>query len=189
MADRLYASYWLHGFTAMNMLRHYEKMMAAFPFSKLAKSESILRVHGVSYREPTVFEAAFPPPLDVEAVLTAARDFHNADGAYELSTTWDLWHWDGDWKLLPAPVILSCHGPEFESENGANLEIEFGLEEQFLPTTDRPGGLKMIRSNIQSLLRLMHDMDQVLQVERRQLWSESGENFAERLEIALHGVQ
>ena len=189
MSDRLYASYWLHGFNSINMLRHYEKMLAAFPFSKLATTESILRVHAVSHHEPSIFEAAFPPPLDVESVVAAAHDFQNADASYELNTKWDLWTWNKDWQLAPAPVVLACRGPEFENENAANLDIEFGLEEQFLPAAEHLGGLKMIRSNIQSLLRLMSDLDQVLQPERRQLWSESGENFAERLEIALHGIQ
>jgi hypothetical protein len=46
----------------------------------------------------------------------------------------------------------------------------------------------MVRANIQSLLRLVHDMDDRLKVERRQLWSESGVNFAERLETTLRGL-
>ena len=33
MADRLFLSYTLRGFTGMNMLRHFEKMLRVFPFS------------------------------------------------------------------------------------------------------------------------------------------------------------
>ena len=43
----------------------------------------------------------------------------------------------------------------------------------------------MVRSNIRSLLHLVHTLDDALAVDRRQLWSESGVNFAERLQSAL----
>jgi hypothetical protein len=43
----------------------------------------------------------------------------------------------------------------------------------------------VIQSNIKSLLKLVHDLDDALPVETRLLWSESGENFAEKLHQAL----
>jgi hypothetical protein len=36
MADQLYLSYKLRNFSAQNMLRHYEKLLRIFPFSRLA---------------------------------------------------------------------------------------------------------------------------------------------------------
>ncbi|MCP5113820.1 MAG: hypothetical protein GY953_23555, partial [bacterium] len=35
MADRLFLSYCIRGYTEHNMLRHYERMLRAFPFSRL----------------------------------------------------------------------------------------------------------------------------------------------------------
>jgi hypothetical protein len=104
-----------------------------------------------------------------------------------LETRWDLWQADPDWKLAPAPAALCCFGPEFERDLGEDLRIEFGIETLFLPQSDRDGELKMTQSNIKSLLKLVHDLDDALRVERRQLWSESGENFAEKLQKALEG--
>ena len=45
-----------------------------------------------------------------------------------------------------------------------------------------------IQSNIKSLLKLVHDLDDALPVETRRLWSESGENFSEKLQQALQAA-
>ena len=43
----------------------------------------------------------------------------------------------------------------------------------------------MAQSNLRGLLRLAHELEGALPVEKRRLWSESGENFAARLEGAV----
>lgn len=185
MADRLTASYWLTNFNSVNMLRHYDKALQLFPFSKLRKGESVFRIYALEHAEPALLDVPVATPVNVESVISSAREFQSADSCYELETFWDLWAWDNDWQLAPTRVLISCLGPEFENEIGDNLRIDFGLDEQFLPGPGGPEGMRMIQSNIQSLLRLVHDLDERLNIERRQLWSESGENFAERLEAAL----
>jgi hypothetical protein len=187
MADRLYLSYWLSGFTPVSMLRHYGKMLDLFPFSKLRRADSVFRVYALEYSEPPLVELPVGSPVHVPGVLEAAKEFENADACYELETSWDLWRWEQDWRLAPSLVTLSCFGPEFVMETDENLRIDFGLDEQFLPGIGGAEGMRMVRSNIQSLLRLVHDLDNKLNVERRLLWSESGVNFAERLESSLRG--
>jgi hypothetical protein len=119
-----------------------------------------------------------------------------------------------DWKLAPARVALCCFGPGFNQSPSADpvaleaprtpviafpnsnddaalgcaLEIEFGIDANFLPQPDLPDSPRMIESNIKSLLKLVHDLDDALPVETRRLWSESGENFAEKLHQALTAV-
>ncbi len=66
-----------------------------------------------------------------------------------------------------------------------NLRIEFGIDSHFLPQPDAPNSPRMVQSNIKSLLKLVHDLDDTLKADRRRLWSESGDNFAERLQEAL----
>jgi hypothetical protein len=185
MADRLYLSYWIPGFNALSMPRYYERTLRAFPFSKLRRGDSQFRVYAVSYTEPPLLDVPVAAPVDPAAVMSSAKSFKGADVCYELDTAWDLWAWDQDWKLAPSGVVLSCLGPEFENETGENLRIDFGLEEQFLPGAGGPEGLRMLKANIASLLRLTRDLDDKLNPERRQLWPESGENFAEKLEAAL----
>jgi hypothetical protein len=50
---------------------------------------------------------------------------------------------------------------------------------------DFEGGLRMSQSNLKSLLHLVGDLEGALDLERRQVWSESGANFAEVLKQAL----
>lgn len=185
MADQLYLSYWLNSFTANNMLRHYEKVLRLFPYSRLSKSESILQVVPVDYSEPPLLEQAFPPVPDVNAVLAASKEFLHPDCCCRLETGWDLWQYDTDWELRPARVALVCFGPEFEKDLGENLQIEFGIDTHFLPQPDLPNNVHMTQSNIKSLLKLVHDLDNTLNASRRQLWTESGENFAQKLQGAL----
>jgi hypothetical protein len=184
MADRLYVAYWLRGFAADNMLRHFEAALRKFPFSKLAEADSLVRLFAVSFSEPPVLEMPVPTPPNPAALVAAGKQFLHGDVCLQLETFWDLWGRDPDWKLRPARVQVACFGPDFEDVgDGENLRIDFGLETGFLPVDGE--GMPMVRANIQSLLRLVHDLDEVLPVERRQLRSESGENFAAKLQEVL----
>jgi len=207
MADQLYLSYWLRNFTEPTMLRHYEKLLRLFPFSRLAKQASTFKVIAVDYSEPVVLEVPYSPPVPIDDILAVAKDFQNADSCYRLETWWDLWHFTGDWKLEPTRVALCCIGPEFDqgasgyhpeerssviefpgsndTAGNCSLEIEFGIDANFLPQPELPDSPRVIQFNIKSLLKLVHDLDDALPAETRMLWSESGENFSEKLHQAL----
>ena len=90
-----------------------------------------------------------------------------------------------EWKLLPARAVLACFGPDYESEREDHLRIDFGIDTHFLPQPDLPNHLFMVRSNVRSLLHLVHELDRVVVPETRKLWTESGENFADRLQAAM----
>jgi hypothetical protein len=184
MADQLYVSYWLRGFTEHNMTRHFEAVLRAFPVSRL-RPVAIMQVRAIDFTEPPVFEKQALPESTLDELLADARWFFKADTACELETCWDLWQFDGEWKMQPATVILSCYGPLFPSELGEQIRIEFGRDALFLPNPDIPGSLTPSRHNIRSLLHLVGDLDEALPAEKRLLWSESGENFAERLQAIL----
>jgi hypothetical protein len=185
MADQLYLSYLLRNHTELTMLRHYEKLLKLFPFSRLARHPSTFKVIAVNYTEAPVLEIPFPPPVAIEDVLAAAKDFQNSDSCYRLETWWDLWQFDKQWELAPSRVALCCFAPEFEREGGEHMAVEFGIDAHFLPQPELPNSLRMIQSNIQSLLKLVHDLDDALPVETRLLWSESGDNFSDKLHQAL----
>ncbi len=214
MADQLFLSYWLRNYSEGTMLRNYEKLLRLFPFSRLGQQPSTFKIMAVDVSEPVVAEIPYSPPVPINDVLAVAKDFQNADSSYRLETWWDLWQFDGEWKLAPARVALCCFGPEFnqspsgdalpldvprtpviafpspsdDAALGCALEIEFGIDANFLPQPDLPDSPRMIESNIKSLLKLVHDLDDALPVETRRLWSESGENFAEKLHQALAAV-
>jgi hypothetical protein len=210
MADQLYLSYWLRNVNESSLLRHYEKLLRLFPFSQLTTQASTLKVIAVDYNEPVLVEIPYAPPVPVDAILAICRDFQNTDCCFRLETWWDLWHFTDDWKLDPTRVVLSCFGPDFDQgpagfqasqpgavtefpgpiETGTNcaIEIEFGIDANFLPQPELPNSPSMVQSNIKSLLKLVHDLDDALPVEKRLLWSESGENFSEKLHQALLAV-
>ncbi|MEO8662294.1 MAG: hypothetical protein ABI693_27775 [Bryobacteraceae bacterium] len=187
MADQLYLSYWLRGFTEFNMLRHLGLLLQKFPVSRLAP-DIIVRVHAVALTEPFLMEQQFGLPLDIDDMLAAVRQHRAADIAVHLETKWDIWQKDTEWKLAPAPVSIYAFGPAFERERDENIRIDFGPDFHFLPDVDDPSSARLVQSNVRSLLSLVHSLDDTLAADRRQLWSESGENFAERLQAALQQV-
>ena len=186
MADRLSLSYWIRGFQTSNMLRSFEKMLRLFPASQLSGGQSTLRVSAISFREPPVLEREFNDPLELDQLLPVLREYSAPDNGYEVMAKWDLWQYENkDWRLMPTPATLMCFGPDFEADMGENLRIDFGLDSNFLPQPEIRGSVSLIQSNIKSLLRLVHDLDRAFPVEKRLLWTETGENFVERLQEAL----
>jgi hypothetical protein len=185
MSDRLYLSCWVRAYSADSMLRHYSKLLELFPFSKLSQRPQTLRVHGVSHAEPPIVEKPFEPNIPGLEMLAAAREFAAADCSVDIESAWDLWQFDGEWKLTPAPVTLTCFGPGFEQDSDDHLRIDFGLDSKFLPLPGVQGALRMQQSNIRSLLYLVTQIEAALPLSRRQLWSESGVNFAEILAKAV----
>jgi hypothetical protein len=185
MPDRLYLSCWIRGYNESNMLRHFEKMLELFPFSKLAVRGPVLRVYAIEHAEPPLVEREFPLVTELSTIVEAASEFTHDDCAVQIDSFWDLWQYDGDWKLKPATVTLSCFGPVFDNELGDHLRIEFGLDAHFLPQPGIEGSLRLVQSNVRSMLHLVDQIDGELDLERRQLWSESGVNFAELLSQAV----
>ena len=185
MADQLYLSYWLHNYTDDTMLRQFEKMLRLFPFSRLARQGPVFRIIPIHYNEPAVFEKGYGEEVDIDDVLAAAKEFQHSDSCYRLEAAWDLWQYDKEWHVAPARAALCCFGPDFETEDGEHLRVEFGLETLFLPQPGIPNHLRMAQSNIKSLLKLVHDLDDRLNPDRRLLASESGGSFPEKLQHAL----
>lgn len=185
MSDRLYLSCWLRSFTEANMLRHFQKMVELFPFSKLSQRSIELRVYAIEYAEPSQFEQDFAPGAQSRVMIEAARDFMHDDCLCEIEAAWDLWQFDGDWKLAPSPVTLSCFGPHFDNPQGDQLRVDFGLESLFVPDSTVEGGLRMGQSNLKSLVHFIHELERALALERRHLWSESGQSPAEAIAKAL----
>jgi hypothetical protein len=193
--DRLYFSCRVngaahHGANVSKIFLQFGKMLSVFPFSKLAKRGPVLRVYAVSLLESPVLEREFPVSSEtgeiVGDIVESAREFMQPDCCCEVDTFWDLWQYDGDWKLRPAPVMLACYGPEFEKgDHQDHLRIEFGPDSHFLPVQDVEGSLRMGQSNLKSLLHLVGDLERTLDIETRQVWSESGANFAQVLQQAL----
>jgi hypothetical protein len=185
MSDRLTLSCWLRGFGAVSALHHWEKLLRLFPYSRLSKQPTICRIHAVAASEPCLVEQEYPPPFDPQPAVRLASEFQHTDCAYEVETFWDLMLPEDNWSLRPAPISLWCFAPDYENPTTDHVRIEFGLETQFLPLPDDDRSLRASEANLKSLTHLVRDVASALPVERQHLWSESGINFAEKLEAAV----
>jgi hypothetical protein len=184
-------SIWLRRGAKGNRLQHFEKLLRFFPFSQREQPQSEISIQAVDTTEPPLLERPLNGPVDVTDVMEVLKDYTGEDVAYRLESWWDLWQYDGDWTLKPARVVLCCFGPEFdnnsslEAQSQEDLRIDFGVDSHYLPRPEITGSGRLVESNIKSLLRLVHELDTVLPVEKRLLETESGENFADRLQQVL----
>jgi hypothetical protein len=200
--DRLYFSCWLKDNRTQPLLHQFQKLLESFPFSKLAKRGPVLRLYALEHAEPPLMEREFPAGVEMALVIDTCREFMQPDTACEVDAFWDLWQYDpsrvagrqlvgesGDstdgWNLSPVHVRLACYGPEFNNGLGDHLRIEFGPDARFLPVPGVEGSLRMGQSNLKSLLHLTSALERRLDVVRRQVWSESGANFADVLKQAV----
>jgi hypothetical protein len=191
VTDQLYLSLWLDRHNRTKRLQQFEKILRLFPFSQREQPQSVISVQAIDMTEPPLLESPVNGPIDVTEVIAALRDYQGDDVAYRVESWWDLWQFDEDWKLRPARVALSCFGPDFdngterESREQEDLRIDFGVDSLYLPRVDLPGSGKLTESNIKSLLRLVHEMELSVPVAKRRLETESGDNFADRLQQVL----
>jgi hypothetical protein len=169
VSDRLYLSCWLEKFSALNMHQAY------------------LRVSAVDETEPALHEQVFNLVSEKGALVDVMRGWNATDSCFEVEGYWDLWQlYEEGWKLKPSRVHLFFYGPAFPSDLGEQIRMELGLETQYLPALDESSeGLRLLQSNIRSLLQLSRDLEGRLKVKERRLWSESGANFAQRLQQSL----
>ncbi|MBX9599610.1 MAG: hypothetical protein K2X35_01355 [Bryobacteraceae bacterium] len=189
MADQLYLSYWLRRYEGDHVLQQFAKLMAQFPFSRLARKSSVLRGYALEAIEPPLIERLLASPPDPELVMSYAAEFANEDVSYQLETWWDLWQYEDDWKLEPSPVTLACFGPAFDNPLGDHLRVELGPDTLFLPLPSVEGSARIVQSNVRSVLHLAHDLDQSLEYRTRRVWTEEGENFVDNLTHALEELQ
>jgi hypothetical protein len=187
MPDQLFLSLWLRGFQPDNALRHFEEMLRAFPFSHLRPGIAALKVYALEYVEPPVLEHAFSGASDVDTVIAMCREFDSPDCAYTVEGWWELLQYGNGWHLTPSPVSLTCFGPQFENDDRDHLRIDLGPEMHYLPQPRLPESARAVQSNLKSVLRLVGDLEESLLISRKNLWSESDENFAARLESELDG--
>lgn len=191
VTDQLFLSIWLERHARQERLRHFEKLLAIFPFSQQEQPQSTISVQAVDSTEPPLLERPVNGPVNSSEIASMLGDSRGEDVSYHVESWWDLWHLDGGWKLSPARVILSCFGPDFDNGTGRNpneqedLRIDFGVDSRFLPQPELIGSGRLIESNVKSLIRLVHEVESTLPVSVRRLETESGENFADRLQQAL----
>ena len=175
------------------LTRYFEKVLSLFPFSQREQPQSTLTVQAVSVIEPPLLEKPFNGPVELAQVSEVLKEYQGGDVGYRFETWWDLWQFSGeDWEIKPTRIALMAFGGEFDGGGSSStahqedLRIDFGVDTKFILDPSLAGSAKFTESNIKSLLHFVHQVEEVLPLERRVLETESGENFADKLARTLN---
>jgi len=196
MADPLYLNLWFPFFEVDNMLPHALNVMRQFPFSVARPGITYLALHPVSWNEPTILERRFTPGVSAEAAVLIASDLLHEDYAYLFEAFWDLWvvTGTGEWTLQPSAVKFLVHGTEFDEgvhQQEGHIQVDLGLDLPFLqedvPLTSEAE--VRVRTNVQKLVEFTSKVEKNSGANARLLWSESEQNFAQKLIARLQKVQ
>jgi hypothetical protein len=197
MADALYLSLWFPNFELPELMPRALAAMHQFLFSDHRSGITYIAVQPVSWNEPTVFEQRFSPGLSPEqSVLVASDLLHHEDYAIVFEASWDLWTSapDGQSSLQPSLVTFIVYGSEFDEgayQQQGNIQVDFGLDSHFLQDQIQltPEAEERVRANVQKLVDFINKVQQHSGAQTRLLWSESEENFAQKLIGRLQKVQ
>ncbi len=197
MADALFLSLWFPSFELDEMLPRALAVMKQFPFSTAQSGISYVAMHPVSWNEPTVFEQRFRPGGPPEEAIVLAADLLHEDYAYVFEAFWDLWILspeEQDWVLQPSLVKFLVHGVQFEEgvyQHEGHVEIDFGIDSPFLQDDVQltSEAETRVRANVQKLVDFTNKAEKSSGASGRLLWSESEENFAQKLIARLQRVQ
>jgi hypothetical protein len=196
MADPLYLNLWFPSFEVDDMLPHALNVMRQFPFSVARPGITYLALHPVSWNEPTILERRLTPGVSAEAAVLIASDLLHEDYAYLFEAFWDLWvvTGNGEWTLQPSPVKFLVHGTEFDEgvhRQEGHIQVDLGLDSPFLqedvPLTSEAE--VRVRANVQKLVEFTSKVEKNSGANARLLWSESEQNFAQKLIARLQKVQ
>ena len=119
------------------------------------------------------------------------------DYAYVFEGNWELWsprQAPAEWVLEPALVRFIVRGEEFEegeAKTQGDIEIDFGLDAPFLyEELQLSEELQArVRANVKVLVDFINRVEKSAGTNARLLWSESGENLAQKLVSRLQRVQ
>jgi hypothetical protein len=178
------------------MLPHALAVMRQFSFSAAQPGITYLALHPVSWNEPTILERRFRPGVSPEEAVLIASDLLHEDYAYMFDSFWDLWILDesGERTLRPSPVKFLVHGLEFDDgvyQQEGHIQVDLGLDSPFLqeevPLTAEAEA--SVRANVQRLVEFTSRVEKNSGANTRLLWSESEQNFAQKLIARLQKIQ
>ena len=203
MADRLYLSLWFPNFRLPALAPAIVSVLKQF-----SGAGHPLRVHAaaaypISWNEPPFYQRIYEEDevkesAPEQAVAEATEILHD-DFAYELELKWDLWvpetvgGLDPVWKQEPVTVHVVGFGPQFDEgayEQNGQVRVDFGLDTPFLledMELDQDGA-EHVKRNVQKLVEVTSAIQENCGISSRLLWSDSGENLAQKLIARLQRV-
>jgi hypothetical protein len=203
MADRLYLSLWFPNFRLPALAPAIVSVIKQFGAPGGAARVHAAAAYPISWNEAPVYQRIYEEDEEQESVpdraVAEATEILHDDFAYEFELNWELWvaetvgGLDPTWKqgLVVASVV--GFGPEFDEgayEQNGQVRVDFGLDSPFLlEDVDLDLiGAEHIKRNVQKLVEVTNAIQENCGISSRLLWSDSGENLAQKLIARLQRV-
>jgi hypothetical protein len=203
MADRLYLSLWFPNFRLPALAPALVSVMKQFSGAGRAPRVHAAAAYPISWNEPPVYQRIYEEDevqesAPEQAVAEATQILHD-DFAYEFEFEWDLWlaetvgGLDPVWKQEPVMMHVVGFGPQFDEEayqQNGHIRVDFGLDKPFLleeMELDKVGA-EYVKRNVQKLVEVTNGIQANCGISSRLLWSDSGENLAQKLIARLQRV-
>lgn len=204
MADQLYLSLWYANFRFAELPAALAKVMRQFGTVSGSDRVRAATVYPLSWNESPVYQRVYDEKdaaevATPESAIAGAAEMLHEDYAYEFEMMWELWVADGGggldavWKKEPRVVRITGFGPEFDEgtfEQNGQIRIDLGSDTPFLQEEvelDQKGA-GYVKENVQKLVDLTTEIQKNAGAATRLLWSESGENLAQKLIARLQSL-
>ena len=138
MANRAYLRVWTKDFSGSKMIPEFARFLTTAPLSASESAFSSLVVQPVDSTETPLAEwdlrARGYGPAEVAAL---AAQHLNPDTGFFVGASWDLWTFDSEslsWRHQPQPLLLICHGPEYDegvAASAGHFAADLGFEHFF----------------------------------------------------------
>ncbi len=197
MADQLYLSLWYANFRFAQLPAALERVLQQFAAIGGSDKVKAATVYPLSWQESPVYQWVHSDKDPVEnaepaQAIARAMEILHEDYAYEFEIEWELWTTgsqtaaEPDWKQEPRVVRVTGFGPQFDEgsfDQNGQIRIDLGDDAPFLQedvdlSAESAGYVKL---NVQKLVDLTTAMQKNAGAATRLLWSESGENLAQKL--------
>jgi hypothetical protein len=138
MANRAYLRVWTRDFSETTLIAQFARFLATAPLSASENAFKELIVQPIDATELSLAEwdlkdLGYGAP---EVAALAIQHLH-PDSAYIVNAKWDLWSFDVEslkWMHKPEPLMLTCHGPEYDggiAASDGNFIADLGFEHFF----------------------------------------------------------
>jgi hypothetical protein len=138
MANNGHLRVWTRDFSESTMIPQFARFLTAAPLSPSPSAFTGLTVQAVDAAETPVAEWDLRGQgYGAAEVAALASQYLNTDTAYLATATWDLWGFDIEtlrWRNEPQPLVLICHGPEYENglaKSAGHFSADLGFEHFF----------------------------------------------------------
>jgi hypothetical protein len=138
MANRAYLRVWTRDFSETTLIAQFARFLATVPLSASEPEFKELVVQPIDATETPLAEWDLKSQgYGAAEVAALAAQQLSADSAYIAKARWDLWSFDIEslrWMHKPEPLVLTCHGPEYDGSGAASeghFTADLGFEHFF----------------------------------------------------------